>query len=238
MPDIEEKTIREYLEAGDQPGVLTESLKPVADLFSYFETRREAAELPWGAGRQRQIVDLWRTWLDQHPQSVRREAAMFQMTRALCRSARGWTRFENAPWPAGGLTNSLYPVTVTEHDDSRPSTDEISKALAGFEIAFPKTRYAADLQFLKGTAAIDRRDYETAFDLLVPLLEDGQHRELHTDAALHLADVFLRLREPEERAAVLTALRSHAPAREMLQRFMQSDSPGGRLALFRLAVGL
>lgn len=236
--DVSDAALRAWweAEAGGKTGEFPDAA--FDDLRTYYEVRDAALIFPGQTNRSPEAAGRWRDWLAKYPQSPRREAALFQLTRVICRSARGATHFENRWWGEGGpLPGSMYPVIVTVRDEPPASAAEAAQALREYQTAFPHSRYAADIQLLEGSAALERGDYGRALDLLIPLTDNAGHRELHTPAALHLADLFLRLLDAAQRPPVVAALESRPSARAKLRRFMDSATPGGRLVVFRALAG-
>lgn len=202
------------------------------DLVSYAELRdqdfsRYSPEQP----------AAWQLWISENPGSVRLEDASFQFLRAECRRHRGWTRFTNADWPDGPLTNSRY-LMITVDREAPPAPEAVKALLDAFVQRWPNSRFASDVALLRGGAAIDRRDWSTALDQIIPLVEGRAHRELHMEAVHLTADLFLHLLESEDRPTLAEAIRARPDALRVLSRFMTSDTPGGRLLPFRDWLGL
>jgi hypothetical protein len=75
--------------------------------------------------------------------------------------------------------------------------------------------------------------WQRALNGLMATLDDQTHLDLHLDAALHLADLFLRLiDEPASRADLISVIASNPGAQKRLFEFMRSDTLGARLAVF------
>ena len=236
-PELPDKDLREYWEAVSAPSLPLIPSPAVADLLDYLSLRRGDVPVPSQENRYLLIVGQWLDYQKKYPQSPRREAAMFQILRTLCRAARSTAHFENQWWSEGGpLTASRYPVIVTARAEAPPTAAEVARALQEFTTAYPKSRFLADAQLLRGSAALEAKDYGSALDLLIPLTSDAGHRELQLPAALHLADLFLRLLDPPQRPAIAAALKERPAARAKLRAFMASDTPGGRLAVFQRLV--
>lgn len=182
----------------------------------------------------------WQLWMADYPNSTRMEDASFQFLRAECRRHRGWTRFSNTPWPDGPLRNSSYLIITVDHQvpPSPESAKAVKDLLEAFDHRWPQSKFEADIALLRCGAAIDSKDWPTALDQIIPLVESRDHRELHTAAALLTADLLLHLLEPEDRAALADAIRARPAALKVLARFMTSNTPGGRLLPLRDWLGL
>jgi hypothetical protein len=103
-------------------------------------------------------------------------------------------------------------------------------ALDAYEREFLSGRYAAEMRLWRGAASIDAGDWKNAIRLLVATLDDPGKRDLHLDASLNLADVFMRLLDqPDARPEIIAALRESQSAQQRLRQFMHSDSLGARL---------
>jgi hypothetical protein len=127
-------------------------------------------------------------------------------------------------------------------DHQVPPSPESAKAvqalLEAFDHRWPNSKFEADVALLRCGAAMDRKDWSTALDQILPIVEGQDHRELHTDAALLTADILLHLLKPEDRAALADAIRVRPAALKVLARFMTSNTPGGRLLPLRDWLGL
>jgi hypothetical protein len=104
------------------------------------------------------------------------------------------------------------------------------EALAAYEREFPKGRYAAEMRFWGGIAAMDRGDFTKGLPALVAALDSRSEPDLHLDAALNLAAFFMRvLEEPAIRPAWLAGMRTSPAAREKFFSFIHRDTPGVEL---------
>ena len=68
-------------------------------------------------------------------------------------------------------------------------------------------------------------------DSLLQVLDDPLKGDLHMEAGLNLAALFMNLLEPAHRPDIVQALKERPAAQVRLKQFMQSDSCGSRLLL-------
>ncbi|RYD85545.1 MAG: hypothetical protein EOP84_02170 [Verrucomicrobiaceae bacterium] len=138
------------------------------------------------------------------------------------------TGSETTDWPASPKLGGYNRIAVKRGVPF--DTTQVFGALDAYTREFPSGRYAAEIRLWRGAAAIDAGDWETAIDSLVATLDDQAKRDLHLDAALNLADIFMRLiEEPENRPEIIEVLRRNLSAQKRLRQFMYSETLGARL---------
>jgi hypothetical protein len=201
---------------------------PLADFLAY---RRKPAEpvdewgnviRSWSAHEAH-----WRAFLQARPNSIKREAAEFQLARSIVRQHRGWVHVVNHDWPEAPFVGTYVRMGVAREKEFDAAS--ATAALDAYEKAYPQGRYAADSRLMRGGVAVDTGDYVTALKLICETLDDETHRELHADAARHLAQCFELLHDPEQRMALARAVAANEPALKRFRMFVRSPTCGQRL---------
>ncbi|WP_009966093.1 hypothetical protein [Verrucomicrobium spinosum] len=172
----------------------------------------------------------WQNYLAAYPKSLKREAAQFQLARAVTRQYRTWTHVQNRNWPDAPFMGRYVHLVVEREkpfEAARPNA-----ALDEYRKAYPQGRYLADVQLLRAGVAVDAGDYPLALRLLCSALADENHKELHMDAALALAQCFELLHDPEPRLALAKAIAADPAAWDRFTAFTHSASCGQRLRVY------
>jgi len=217
--------------AGGPPALDDPEMQPWRDYLTFLALVRERPVAEDGATGQRISRPMsvrMREFLAQFPHSRKREAALARLAIALVRESRVHTRVVRTEWPEAPIFTGYKKIEVTPGDPF--DAKRVFAGLDAYEREFPDGRYAAEMRLWRGAASIDAGDWKTAVNLLVMTLDDKNERDLHLDAALNLADVFLRLLdEPDRRPEIIAAIRANGAAQERLHQFMHSDTLGARL---------
>ncbi|WP_038161826.1 hypothetical protein [Verrucomicrobium sp. BvORR106] len=172
----------------------------------------------------------WQSYLHAYPQSLKREAAQFQLARAITRQHRGWTHVSNRTWPEAPFVGTYVRLVVQREKpfDARRA----NAALDAYTKAYPEGRYLADVSLFRAGVAVDAGDYPEALRLLCAALGDENHKELHLDAALALAQCFEKLHDPEKRRPLAQAIAADPLAWDRFTVFTRSASCGQRLRVY------
>lgn len=217
--------------ADEPPSLDDPELQPWRDYLTFLALIRERPifdDPMTGERRFRPISERMREFLEKFPQSHKREAALARLAIATVREMHGHTGTQDSAWPQAPRLGG-YKVMATTRGSQPFDAKRAFDTLAAYEREFPNGRYAAEMTLWRGVASIDAHDWKRAVNLLVATL-DGKNRDLHLDAALNLADIFMRLLdEPERRAEIVAALRGNASAQKRLHQFMESKTLGARL---------
>lgn len=172
----------------------------------------------------------WQEYLKDYPQSLKREAAVFQLARAVTRQHRGWTRVNNHDWPEAPFPGTYVRLQV---DREKPfDAARANAALDAYTKAYPNGRYLADVNLLRAGVAVDAGDYSQALRLLCGAVGDANHKELYLDAALALAQCFELLHHPEKRRPLAQAIAADPLAWDRFTVFTHSASCGQRLRVY------
>lgn len=213
------------------PNVDDPELQPWRDYLAFLALVREK---PISYNRQtdtaihRPMSQRMREFLEAYPRSHKREAALARFALATVRETRGHTGAVTTQWPEAPKLGGYKAIRAQR--DAPFDAQSVLAVLDRYDREYPKGRYAAEMRLWRGALAVDTGNWKQAVTLLNETLDDSSKRDLHLDAALNLADVFMRLLEqPENRMAIIAALQENPPARQRLRQFMQSKTPGARL---------
>ncbi|MES2571649.1 MAG: tetratricopeptide repeat protein [Verrucomicrobiota bacterium] len=216
----------------EPPDLTDPVLLPWIDFLSFLALVREPGGIdPLTRQETRRPMSVrMREFLKQFPRSRKREAALARLAIASVRETHIRTRAINSSWPEAPRPQGYKAMRIERGVAFHAQT--VFEALDAYDREFPNGRYAAEIRLWRGAAFIDHGDFHRALALLVATLDDAAHRDLHLDAALNLADLFMRLPdEPAVRPGLLAGLRENASARRRLEQFMRSETPGARLLL-------
>ncbi len=214
------------------PDISDPEMQPWSDYLAFLALVREepSVENPQtGERRSRPMSKRMREFLDKFPASKKREAAMARLAIAGVRESRVHCGAVYAEWPEAPTLSGYLAVGA-----ERGLPFDAKRVFAGldaYEHEYPRGRYLADVRLWRGAASIDAGDWKTAVDLLVATLDDKTKSDLHLDAALNLADVFMRLLvTPEVRPEIIAAIRENPSAQKRLAQFAHSNTLGARLS--------
>lgn len=212
------------------PGLDDPEMQPWLDYLTFLALTREQGPEDPATGKQivRPMSERMREFLNKFPRSRKREAALARLAVATVREARGHTGVVSTEWPEAPKLGGYKEVTTQGGEPFDART--VFSTLDAYEQEYPNGRYAAEMRLWRGAVSINISDWNAAIDLLTATLDDGTKRDLHLDAALNLADVFMRLLEkPETRPAIIAALVRNPSARNRLKQFVYSETLGARL---------
>ncbi len=201
--------------AGDDP-----DFSAVRDFVDY---RRRA--MPGSGG---DTIAGWREFLGQFPDTPKAEAARFRLMRLICRRYRTQVSVDRFDWPEAPVWNGYTRVEVRR--DVPFDSEVVFGVLDEYAARHPGGRYAAEVRLLRAGAEIEVGNFSNGMSLLAELLEDQSKRDLHLDASLALAEIFLRLLDSDHRDAVAAALRGDDRAMKYFERFVRGGTCGSRLA--------
>jgi len=165
-------------------------------------------------------------FLARFPHSVKREAALARLAINTLRQSRchcGMTRFD---W--GLETTTAYAQFAIERGISFDRAT-VMVALDAYDREFPQGRYHWDVLLMRGIAAAESHDWPAAMRHFVTILDNPDQRSLHLDASNNLCAIFLELLTPEQRPAIIKAVKATPRAWQKLDIFIHSPSCGWRL---------
>jgi outer membrane protein assembly factor BamD (BamD/ComL family) len=161
-------------------------------------------------------------FLDKHPRSKKREAALLLHARAVYRSSVEMTVRNYVTWPQGARWEGGYVSTVSAQEPF--DAKRIQATLDAYERAFPRGRYASDIRDYRAEVALRLQDWKAALELTIAQLHDPSREDLHSAAALRLAEIFRQLGDERYRADLLPAIKAHPRGRELLGKYLAFES--------------
>ena len=191
------------------------------------------AEQPGRGTRQRiaqaQVCRM-QEFLVKFPKSVKREAALARLAINTLRQSRchcGMTSINEVE-----EANTAYAGFAIERGmPFEPAA--VTAALDAYDREFPQGRYHWDVLLMRGIAAAESHDWPAALHHLVTILENPEQRSLHLDASNNLCAIFMELLTPEQRPAIIQAVKSTPGAWQKLDAFIHSPTCGWRLRVLR-----
>lgn len=181
-----------------------------------------------GDGSIKPMSERMKDFLATYPNSRKREAALARLAIATVHETRTHTGVKSTAWPDAPKLNGYKAIVVRRGQPFDAA--RVFSAIDNYEREFPNGRYKAEMRLWRGAASIDAGDWETALNLLVATLDDPSKRDLHLDASLNLADIFMRLIEqPQYRPEIIAAIAKSLSAQQRLHQFMHSETLGARL---------
>lgn len=180
--------------------------------------------------RARDYVELekgTRAFLEKHPRSRKREAALLLHAKALSLGMKTRVFDRAASWPAAPRwEGGSNPMTTEQIPfDAR----RLKRALDQYDKEFPGGRYAKEIRDFRGTMAVRTRDWKTALGTTVAQLDDVAKPSLQDDAGERLTEIFNKLSDETVRPELLEAIKANKRARERLAEVVEG---GGGNAMF------
>ncbi len=206
------------------------ALKRWGDYVTFLNLVRETGPIDPDTDRMnvRPMTVRMREFLEKFPKSRKREAAMARLAIASVRESHGHAgvadlEYDEPPLLSGGQTVRLARVHPERLAEARAAVD-------AYQREFPKGRYAIDVRLWRGALAIDEKDWPRALRDLTATLDEPHQDDLYLDASLNLGCALLQLLDqPDQRVALLAALREQPAAQRRLWQFMAGETPGARL---------
>ncbi|HEV7406188.1 MAG TPA: tetratricopeptide repeat protein [Chthoniobacteraceae bacterium] len=211
-------------------GTHPEALKRWDDYVTFLNLVRETGPIDPETDRMkvRPMTVRMREFLEKFPKSRKREAAMARLAIASVREAHGHAGVadlenDEPPQLSGGQTVKLARAHPERLAEARAAVD-------AYQREFPEGRYAVTVRLWRGALAIDEKDWPRALGDLTATLDAPEQDDLYLDASLNLGCLFLQLLDqPNQRVALLAALRRQPAAQRRLWQFMAGETPGARL---------
>lgn len=191
------------------------------------------AESPARGARQRiaqaQVCRM-QEFIVKFPQSVKREAALARLAintlrQSRCHCGMGWI----------DKVEEITTAYVGFEIERGVPLDRaaVTAALDAYDREFPQGRYHGDVLLMRGIAAAEMHDWSVAVRHLVGVLENAEERSLHLDASNNLCAIFMELLTPEQRPAIIEAVKSTPGAWQKLDTFVFSPTCGWQLRVLR-----
>ncbi len=169
------------------------------------------------------IEKMAREFLEKHPRSRKREAALFVLARSVQSLSR--PRFFTVGVPKPGYPEGDYDDVLWRCQPEPFNPARVFKALDDYDRAFPNGRYAADVRNLRGYTFFQMHDWGKALDETLAQRKDGGRPDIQPEAAVRLVNIFAQLAHTECRADVLAALRSRPEAFPLLEKYLAQAGP-------------
>ena len=188
---------------------------------------KDGEKLTYRARDFAELEQVTRAFLEKHPRSRKREAALLLHAKALSLGMKRQVFDRDASWPAAPRwEGGSNPVTTAQipFDAGR-----LKRALDQYDKEFPRGRYAKEIRDFRGTLAVRTRDWKTALATTVPQLDDAAKPSLQDDAGERLTEVFNKLSDERVRPELLAAIKADKRARERLAEMIEG---GGGNAMF------
>ena len=160
-----------------------------------------------------------RAFLQKYPRSHKREAAMLVVARSVYSLSCPYIECVGVLRPNTQPTDDLVDVTQKPHYREPFKPERVMQALDEYDRAFPNGRYAADVRNLRAATLWRLHQWEKALSLTLAQINDKTHAELHSEAAIRLANIFAELAQAEHRPEVMAAIRAQPAAIPFLQAY-------------------
>lgn len=202
-------------------------LLPLEDFVVFWNAAIAPSEtpsesMPWRQHKATVQVERMKAFLDQYPQSVKREAALARIAINTLRMSRCHCSLKS---------NEKADVTFVVERGAPFDLNKVLKPIDQYEKEFPKGRYTPEMLLLRGLAAAEVDDWKTALTHLISILNNPSMGDLHLDASNSTAAIFMLLLEPAHRLKVMDAVKGVPGARDKLYSFLHTPSCGWRLHL-------
>ena len=234
---MEEKKTDGELGAAIKAALADPEVKPVADYFEFLNlavvanhfifVKLKSKDKDGEADTYRthdypQLARLSAAFLEKHPQSKKREAAMLLHARAIFQSSKEVVMKKFVTWPQGARWEGGYEVSVSSQEPF--DAKRVLAALDAYDRAFPRGRYAADIRDCRAAVALRMHEWKTALELTVAQFDDRDAGALFTSAANRLGEIFAQLAEEKYRADLLPVIKAHKRGRELLEKYVADES--------------
>ena len=161
-------------------------------------------------------------FLEKHPQSKKREAALLLHARAVFQSSKEVVLKKDVSWPQGARWEGGYELSSTSQEPFEAK--RVLAALAAYDRAFPQGRYAADILDCRAAVRLRMRDWKAALALTIEQCDDPKAGALRTSAANRLGDIFRQLADERYRADLLPVIKASPRGRELLVTYLAADA--------------
>ena len=145
------------------------------------------------------LAKLAAAFLEKHPQSKKREAAMLLHARAVFQSSKQVVMKKPVTWPQGARWEGGYEISVSSQEPFEAK--RVLAALDAYDRAFPHGRYAEDIRDCRAAVALRMHDWKTALELTVAQFADERHR-----------------------ADLLPVIKANRRGRELLAKYVAAES--------------
>ena len=227
----------EELGAALKTALADPAVKPVADYFEFLNlavvanhfifVKLNGKDKGGGADTYRthdypRLAKLAAAFLEKHPQSKKREAALLLHARAVFQSSKEVAARKVVTWPQAGRWEGGIETSVTSQEPF--DAPRVLAALDAYDRAFPRGRYAADIRDCRAAVALRMHDWKTALELTVAQFDDKDAGALFGAAANRLGEIFALLAEEKHRADLLPVIKASPHGRNLLAAYLADES--------------
>lgn len=235
-PNEEIPKADEELGAAIKTALADPAVKPVADYFEFLNlavvanhfifVKLDSKDKSGEADTYRthdypRLAKLAATFLEKHPQSKKREAALLLHARAAYQSSKEVVMKKFVTWPQGARWEGGYEISVSAQEPFEAK--RVLAALDAYDRAFPRGRYAADIRDMRAAVALRMREWKTAVELTVAQFDDKDAGALLGAAANRLGDIFALLADEKYRANLLPVIKANPRGRELLAKYLADE---------------
>ena len=207
-------------------------MKPVADYIEFLDAAMVAnslvnfvppatpdgKEVAYSDRDYPALEKMLRAFLERYPGSRKREAARLLLARAVYRQS--WPHIET-------IDDDASQTMAFQHEPLVPA--RVFAELDSYDREFPNGRYSPESRDMRASVCWRSADWKPALALTLRQI-DERLPDLQRDASLRLANIFAELAIPENRPALLAAIRENPSAVAWLKSFISiapnySDHP-------------
>lgn len=160
-------------------------------------------------------------FLDQYPDSDKREAVWLLYLRATYRARRPLWYSRGVSFPENPFIAASYIRKLQVNQlpwDAKP----VEQAIKDYLKEYSQAKYMGEVLDLQAALAVREADWDNALSASLAILKNPQYRDLHSDSRLRLCNIFALLADKKDRAAVLKAVKSSPLARAYLGRYLDA----------------
>jgi TolA-binding protein len=157
-------------------------------------------------------------FLEQHPRSRKRGAAILLHARAIYMQSKPAALPLDVEWPEAGRWGGERVTRLHQRAPFEPH--RVLQALDAYDREYPGGRYAAVVRAMRGDVAARRERWQEAVELAAPDLIEQAHASRREEAAQRAVELFMHLKRPEHRLALLGAIGANPPMRHALVEFL------------------
>ena len=162
---------------------------------------------------------MTRAFLQRYPHSQKREAAVFVLARAIYSLSCPYIECISVPLANTQPSDDLVDIAQKAHYREPFKPERVMQALDDYDHEFPNGRYAADVRNFRAATFWRMQQFGKALNLTLAQISDKKHEELHSEAAVRLANIFAELARMEHRPDVMAAIHAQPGAIPFLQAY-------------------
>jgi tetratricopeptide (TPR) repeat protein len=160
-------------------------------------------------------------FLETYPKSSKREAVWLLHLRASYRARRPLLYSSDPPFPENPFIAGLY--IRKSHPNLLPwDAAPVEAAIEAYLKEFPNPTYAGEVHDLRAALAVRRKDWAAAISHTLEILQNEKYVDLQSDSRMRLCNVFARIAELEDRATVVSAIKTNPGVIPLLQQYLEA----------------